>query len=77
MEQNLHSGLHKLCGVCGESLNRKGRVSYSVIGSSSVLLKVFGVDVTHDDHQVHPAKYCHGCRNIMYHAAKKGEKYRP
>lgn len=77
MEQNLHSGLHKLCRVCGESLNRKGRVSYTASASTSVILKVFGVDVAQDDPQVHPARYCHGCRNVMYHSTKKGETYRP
>lgn len=49
-----------------------GRVNYWTKDSKSVLFHVFGVDVEKDDPHVNPGKYCHRCRNTMYHASKEG-----
>ena len=71
-----HSNLHKLCRICGDPLRAGGRNSYRTKNSQSILKTAFGVDVDHDDPHVHPESYCHRCRGVTYHAAKKGELFR-
>ena len=67
-----HSNRHKLYRVCGETLSAAGRVSYGASSGRGLLKRVFGVEVEHDNAEIHPPKYCHRCRGVVYHATKKG-----
>ena len=55
--------LARHCRVCGRKLSKsKGRsTSYSTIDHQEVLLACFGVDVSHDDTELHPPKFCNCC----------------
>ena len=68
--------LYKLCRVCGYSLSGAGKVSYSAKAGRELLNTVFGVDVSKDEVGVHPEKYCHKCRGVIYHYTKKKGIYK-
>ena len=69
---NTHNeALAKLCRVCGQLLSAAGRSTYCTKNNQSLLKSVFGIESEHDDPQVHPQRYCHRCRGVTYHTAKK------
>ena len=67
--------LQKICRVCGESLTRAFRVHYECAETKHAkkLMKVFGIDVSRDDHSVHPHNLCHKCQNVIYTSNKRAE----
>ena len=67
-----HSNLHKLCRVCGEILSAAGRVRYLTSSERDLPKRVFCVEVERDNAEIHPSKYCHRRRGVVYHATKKG-----
>ena len=52
-----------LCRICDHLLRAAGGSTYCTKNSQSLLKAVFGIDIEHDDPQVHPARYCH-CSSI-------------
>ena len=77
MAQTTHNeGLAKLCRVCGQLLSAAGKSTHCTKNSQSLLKSTFGIEVEHDDLQVHPERYCHRCRGVTYHRARKEGLYR-
>ena len=71
--------LVKHCRVCGKRLCKaKGRATiFDCVHFKEDLLSTFGVDVSSDDNQVSPTKFCNPCYAIMKRTAKASEKGMP
>ena len=68
--------LVKLCRVCGKRLCKaKGRASvFQCTKFKEGLLMTFGVDVTSDDVQFCPTKFCNPCHAVLRRAVKANKE---
>lgn len=68
------------CRVCGGKLSRF-KVSYDCHSTQNqAKLHSIGVSVEHDNEEVHPQRFCHGCYNICARtisANTSGKHYTP
>ena len=82
MDQH-QTALKTLCRVCGQLLCKgksTSRTGYLCKDSSTSLQTIFSIDIREDILSVHPDRYCHSCRNIIYftrQAAKEDKEYIP
>lgn len=64
------------CRICGKRLHKaKGRArSYPVSNSIEELAKVFGIDASSDQPDIHPPSFCHSCKCVI---RSRGDSIRP
>ena len=76
--------LNKCCRVCGKRLLKaKGKMGQSHIfqcsENATVLLEVFGIEVSSDNSTIHPQQFCLSCNSVARRrmtAIGKGQAYR-
>ena len=70
--------LQRLCRVCGYTLTKGGKSTkqYQCADNKEALQTSFGIDVSKDKTNIHPASYCHPCSSVMYFKKKAEQQQR-
>ena len=62
--------------MCAKS-TKKFKISYAVDAYCITLKSAFGIDISNDEQNVHPKRFCHSCYNVLkrIEAAKQQDRY--